>query len=105
MMATGQSWTFTFTVPGTYSYYCSVHPDMRAQVVVLPAETQEPAPPPVEVPQETAAAPPPSRPHDDGSCAYHADVHFGHSIRTGRSGIDVPRPDAAGGGPGRGGDD
>lgn len=79
MLATNQSWTFQFTQPGTYSYYCSVHPDMRAQVVVLPADppaqeappppTQEeqPAEPPAEqgapaatTPPSTAAAPPPT---------------------------------------------
>jgi len=45
-LSKGQSWSFTFTVPGTYSYYCTVHPDMRAQVVVrapAPATTTAPA--------------------------------------------------------------
>lgn len=37
MLSKGQSFTFTFTVPGTYSYYCTVHPDMRARVVVKSA--------------------------------------------------------------------
>ena len=36
-LATGQSWTYTFTQPGTYGYICSIHPDMRAQVIVLAA--------------------------------------------------------------------
>lgn len=68
LLATGESWSFTFTVPGTYSYYCSVHPDMRAQVTVQPAETQEPAPAPVQTeapaPAETTteAAPAPATP-------------------------------------------
>jgi amicyanin len=44
MLATGQSWSFTFSQPGTYSYYCSVHPDMRAQVAVQAADPP-PAPP------------------------------------------------------------
>ncbi|HEX6361043.1 cupredoxin family copper-binding protein [Actinophytocola sp.] len=70
LLETGQTWSFTFTVPGTYSYYCSVHPDMRAEIVVMapepaPApETVAPAPettttvaPPAE---ETAAAPLPA---------------------------------------------
>ncbi|UMP05895.1 cupredoxin family copper-binding protein [Amycolatopsis sp. EV170708-02-1] len=38
-LSAGQSWSHTFTKPGTYSYYCSVHPDMRATVTVLAAET------------------------------------------------------------------
>ncbi|MGP3921985.1 cupredoxin domain-containing protein [Streptomyces sp. 8N616] len=33
----GESWSFTFTTPGTYSYYCTVHPDMTAGIVVKPA--------------------------------------------------------------------
>jgi plastocyanin len=36
-LSTGQSWTYTFTVPGSYSYICSIHPDMRATLVVRPA--------------------------------------------------------------------
>lgn len=45
MLSEGQNWSFTFTQPGTYSYYCSVHPDMRATIVVQPAQTAQ-APPP-----------------------------------------------------------
>ena len=37
MLSKGQSFTYTFVVPGTYSYYCAVHPDMRAQIIVNPA--------------------------------------------------------------------
>ena len=33
-LSKGQSWSYTFTAPGTYQYYCTVHPDMRAQVIV-----------------------------------------------------------------------
>jgi plastocyanin len=29
-----EDFTFTFTQPGTYNYFCSVHPKMRATVVV-----------------------------------------------------------------------
>jgi plastocyanin len=46
-LATGQSWTYTFSQPGTYAYICSIHPDMKAQVIVLAAApttpTQRPA--------------------------------------------------------------
>jgi len=31
---TGQSFDFTFTEPGTYRYFCSIHPEMQATVVV-----------------------------------------------------------------------
>jgi amicyanin len=30
----GQTFSFTFTKPGTYSYYCSLHPDMKATITV-----------------------------------------------------------------------
>jgi plastocyanin len=56
MLAQGQSWSFTFTQPGTFDYICSVHPDMRARIVVLAQETTE-APPPV--PQPVAQEPAP----------------------------------------------
>jgi plastocyanin len=31
---TDESWSFTFTKPGTYTYFCSIHPKMTAKVVV-----------------------------------------------------------------------
>ena len=30
----GDSFTFRFTKPGTYAYLCSVHPQMKAQIIV-----------------------------------------------------------------------
>ncbi|GAA3433825.1 cupredoxin family copper-binding protein [Kutzneria kofuensis] len=36
MLMTGQSWTYTFTQPGTYAYICSIHPDMKAQIPCWP---------------------------------------------------------------------
>jgi plastocyanin len=36
VMSTGNSWSYTFTVPGTYYYFCSAHPDMRGSVTVQP---------------------------------------------------------------------
>jgi plastocyanin len=35
VLRTGQSASHTFTTPGTYTYYCIVHPFMRGTVVVL----------------------------------------------------------------------
>jgi amicyanin len=32
------SYSFTFTTPGTYEYFCSLHPHMTRTVVVEPAE-------------------------------------------------------------------
>ena len=31
---TDEKFSFTFTEPGTYSYFCSIHPKMRATVTV-----------------------------------------------------------------------
>jgi plastocyanin len=31
---TGEKFSFTFTNPGTYTYFCSIHPKMTAKVVV-----------------------------------------------------------------------
>jgi len=39
MLQKGQSWTFTFTRAGSYGYYCTVHPDMTARIVVQAAAT------------------------------------------------------------------
>jgi plastocyanin len=61
MLAQGQSWSFTFTQPGTFDYVCSVHPDMRAQIVVLAQETTV-APPPPPVPQPVVQQPVPTTP-------------------------------------------
>lgn len=33
-LGTGQSYSYTFTKPGTYSYYCTIHPFMTATVTV-----------------------------------------------------------------------
>jgi plastocyanin len=33
-ITTGQSWSYTFTVPGPYLYICSIHPDMHAALTV-----------------------------------------------------------------------
>lgn len=38
LMAPGQSWNYTFKYPGTFDYYCTLHPWMKGEVIVeLPA--------------------------------------------------------------------
>jgi len=37
LLSTGQTWSYTFTTPGTYDYICSIHPDMHAVVTVAAA--------------------------------------------------------------------
>ena len=34
LIPAGQTWAFTFTGPGTYSYFCSLHPYMKGTVIV-----------------------------------------------------------------------
>jgi plastocyanin len=39
-LTTGERWSYTFTTAGTYSYICSIHPDMHGTVIVTaPAST------------------------------------------------------------------
>lgn len=33
-LSRGESWSYTFSAPGTYSYICSIHPEMRGSVIV-----------------------------------------------------------------------
>jgi amicyanin len=50
----GEEWSYTFTTPGTYDYYCTVHPDMVARVVV---EEAPPEPEPEPEPEPTSPEP------------------------------------------------
>ncbi len=34
---TSQHWQFTFTKPGTYPYFCQIHPYMKGKIVVKAA--------------------------------------------------------------------
>jgi plastocyanin len=53
-LANGESYSFTFTKPGTYAYYCAVHPDMKATVTVTgSAPTPTPTPTPTTHPMPT----------------------------------------------------
>ena len=35
---TGDSYSYTFTKPGTYGYYCTLHPFMKGKIVVQAKE-------------------------------------------------------------------
>jgi len=54
----GDSFTYTFTTPGTYMYYCAVHPDMTAKLVVTGTPTTTPTPTPT--PSKTPTSSPTS---------------------------------------------
>ena len=34
ILDTDQKFSYTFTTPGTYSYYCGIHPKMTGKVIV-----------------------------------------------------------------------
>jgi plastocyanin len=34
LLNNGNSWTYTFTTPGTYTYHCAIHPFMKGTIVV-----------------------------------------------------------------------
>jgi plastocyanin len=34
VLDTDETFTYTFTKPGTYSYFCSIHPKMTGKIVV-----------------------------------------------------------------------
>jgi plastocyanin len=36
LVATGQTWSYTFKEPGTYKYWCRPHPAMVGEILVLP---------------------------------------------------------------------
>ncbi|GAB3429933.1 cupredoxin domain-containing protein [Flindersiella endophytica] len=64
MLNQGGSWTHTFNTAGTYFYYCTVHPDMKASIVVAaPKPPPEPEPTKSREPSRSAA-PNPSRSED-----------------------------------------
>jgi plastocyanin len=58
LLAQGRSWSFTFSTAGSYSYLCSVHPDMVAAITVTPKATptkaanQQPTRPPSQAPSQ-----------------------------------------------------
>lgn len=52
----GDTFSYTFTKPGTYSYFCAVHPDMTATVTVTGSAPSSSAPAP------SSSAPAPSTP-------------------------------------------
>lgn len=35
---TGNTWQHVFAAPGTYTYFCELHPYMKATIIVLPAK-------------------------------------------------------------------
>ncbi|WP_410611506.1 plastocyanin/azurin family copper-binding protein [Amycolatopsis sp. lyj-109] len=75
-LQTGQTFSHTFTKAGKYSYYCSIHPDMKATVTVTGAAptsappTSTPTSAPTTAPSHSMPAP--STPAGGGSCVPKA---------------------------------
>jgi plastocyanin len=66
-LQTGDTYTFTFTTPGTYSYYCAVHPSMTASVVVTGSPTTTPVTTTPTTPTTSSSMPMP--PTGNSACA------------------------------------
>lgn len=63
---TGGTYTRTFETPGTFQYFCTIHPDMVGTVSVTGADGEAP-PPPAPAPPPTTPAPPPPPPTTPGA--------------------------------------
>lgn len=56
----GETFSQTFTAPGSYNYYCAIHPTgMQGVIVVQPAPTPTPSPTPVPSGQSAGPTPTP----------------------------------------------
>jgi plastocyanin len=53
----GDTFTYTFTTPGTYAYYCAVHPDMTAKVIVTGSTSTPPPSSDTPTPTPTMSMP------------------------------------------------
>ena len=60
MLGKGESWSHTFATAGSYSYICSIHPDMKATVTVRPRAVTPTTPAPAPAPAHHSAAAPAS---------------------------------------------
>jgi plastocyanin len=69
MLNQGGSWTHTFDTAGTYSYYCTVHPDMKASIVVA-----APKPPPEPEPTKSKEPEPDPKPERSEDLEDHKET-------------------------------
>lgn len=92
MLNKGGTWSYTFTTAGTYSYVCTVHPGMTAQIVVKAAATRAPAPSPTSH-HDMPMAPGPSSAHTRSPASAAPTHHSGTSAAPAAS--DTPTPSIA----------
>jgi plastocyanin len=64
----GDVYTYTFKTAGTYSYYCAVHPDMTAKVVVTGATPTPTSSAPAPTPTTSTPAPSPTSSSPNETC-------------------------------------
>jgi plastocyanin len=61
----GESWSHTFNTAGTYSYYCTVHPDMKASITVSAPKPLSPKPSPKPPPTKSKEPEPEREPEPE----------------------------------------
>jgi plastocyanin len=70
VIATGNSFSFTFTAAGTFPYHCSIHTFMKGSIVVQAVATPPlTAPPPTPVRTVAPTAPPTAAPTETATAA------------------------------------
>ena len=62
VLPNGGSFSFTFTVAGTFTYHCSIHTFMKGSIVVLAVTTPAPTPVPTPAPTPVRTNPPTAPP-------------------------------------------
>src|ERR1700732_4231361 len=63
-VGTGQSFSFTFSAPGTFAYHCNIHSSMRGVITVSTSATgANPAPAPNSIAAAPSASPYLATPH------------------------------------------
>lgn len=91
----GQTFSFTFTQAGTYSYFCAIHPTMRAIVAVTDAEATTPIATQVtvaeatDVPQATVPTAAPTEAPGTTTVSSANIVDFSHQSLTVTAGTTV----------------
>ncbi|WP_223199459.1 cupredoxin domain-containing protein [Solihabitans fulvus] len=70
-IAQGQSFSYTFTKAGSYTYYCAVHPDMKAALTVTGGGTTPPTSTTTAPPTSGGTTPPPP---PVGDCVAKAEL-------------------------------
>jgi hypothetical protein len=71
----GQSWQYTFNTPGTYNYFCALHPTMTGTIIVTGGSA-------TNTPQTTQTAQPTGTPGATGTAQASATAQVTHTTAT-----------------------